>query len=209
MVKYDCSKKSITIVRQFHDGMHARVQDNGENSVAFPSQMVLRKNVSWPSLFSVSCFLRCCLMHLMARIMESTFDTAVSASEGFKQRPSWRLISSTSLLSPTVVHWTLQPKPTCKTVLTSFQWPVTILSKPSKQKWCTSQRPENHISSAKLPSRETTEGERKVHLPRQHPLSVYCHGKRDELQTHKSECSLCSIEQECVESVRYIGGNQN
>ena len=31
MAKYGCPEKFITIVRQFHDGMHARVQDNGES----------------------------------------------------------------------------------------------------------------------------------------------------------------------------------
>ena len=36
MAKYDCPEKFNTIVRLFHDGMHARVQDNGESSVTFP-----------------------------------------------------------------------------------------------------------------------------------------------------------------------------
>ena len=47
----------------------------------------------------------------MVRIMESTFDTTLTAlsstTENFKQRPSWKLISSTSFCSPTTVHWTL------------------------------------------------------------------------------------------------------
>ena len=36
LAKKGCPPKFITIVRQFHDGMHARVQDNGESSIAFP-----------------------------------------------------------------------------------------------------------------------------------------------------------------------------
>ena len=35
MVKYGCREKFITIVRQFHNGMHAKVQDNRESSIAF------------------------------------------------------------------------------------------------------------------------------------------------------------------------------
>ena len=81
--------------------------------------MGLSGDVSWPPLFSVSCFLRYFLMHFVARIIESTFDTSLmassSTSEGFKQRSRWKLISSTSFCSPTTVHWTLLPKSTCKT----------------------------------------------------------------------------------------------
>ena len=36
MAKYGRLEKSITFVRQFHDGMHTRVQDNRKSSVAFP-----------------------------------------------------------------------------------------------------------------------------------------------------------------------------
>ena len=72
--------------------------------------MGLSRDLSWPPLFSASCFLRCCLMRLVARIMESTFDIALtplsSTSEGFTQRPKWRLILSSSFCSPTTVHRT-------------------------------------------------------------------------------------------------------
>ena len=36
MVKYGCPEKFIAIIRQYPDGIHAKVQDNGESSVAFP-----------------------------------------------------------------------------------------------------------------------------------------------------------------------------
>ena len=35
MTKYSCPEKFITIVRQFHDGKHVKVEDNGKSSVAF------------------------------------------------------------------------------------------------------------------------------------------------------------------------------
>ena len=54
MAKYGCSQKFITIVRQFHDGMHARVQDNRESSVAFPvTNGVKQRCVLAPTLFSI------------------------------------------------------------------------------------------------------------------------------------------------------------
>ena len=36
LAKYGCSEKFISIVQQFHDGMRACVQDNGDISEAFP-----------------------------------------------------------------------------------------------------------------------------------------------------------------------------
>ena len=35
MAKYSCPRMFIAIIRQFHNGMLARVQDNGETSAAF------------------------------------------------------------------------------------------------------------------------------------------------------------------------------
>ena len=54
MAKYGCPEKFITIVKQFHDGMHARGQDNRESSVAFPVlDMVKQGCVLAPTLFSI------------------------------------------------------------------------------------------------------------------------------------------------------------
>ena len=36
MAKFGCSPKFITMVRQFHDGMQARIQNDGEYSEPFP-----------------------------------------------------------------------------------------------------------------------------------------------------------------------------
>ena len=118
--------------------MHARCKINGKSSVIFPvTNRVKQGCMLAPTLFSIN-FLWCYLMHLVARIMESTFNNALtvlsSTSKGFKQRPKWRLISSTSFCSSPTVHWMLLPKPTCKTVLISSQWPGTILAKLSAPK---------------------------------------------------------------------------
>ena len=54
MAKYSCPKKFITIVRQFHDGMHERVQDNEENSVAIPVTNGLKQvYVLAPTLYNI------------------------------------------------------------------------------------------------------------------------------------------------------------
>ena len=54
MAKYGCTKKIITIIRQFHDGMHARVQNKGENSVAFAVTNGVKQGcVLTPTLFSI------------------------------------------------------------------------------------------------------------------------------------------------------------
>lgn len=54
MAKYGCPTKFVSIVRQFHDGMHARVQDNGETSQPFPVTNGVKQGcVLAPTLFSL------------------------------------------------------------------------------------------------------------------------------------------------------------
>ena len=54
MAKYGCPRKFIAIIRQFHDGMLARVQDNGEISEPFQvSNGVKQGCVLAPTLFSL------------------------------------------------------------------------------------------------------------------------------------------------------------
>ena len=54
MAKYGCPRRFIAIVRQLHDGMLARVQDNGEVSEPFPvSNGVKQGCVLAPTLFSL------------------------------------------------------------------------------------------------------------------------------------------------------------
>ena len=54
MRKYGCPTKFVSLVRQFHDEMEARVQDDGEYSEAFPvSNGVKQGCVLAPTLFSL------------------------------------------------------------------------------------------------------------------------------------------------------------
>ena len=93
--------------------------------------MGLSRDVSWPILFWVSCFLWCCSMHLMAQKMESTFYTGLvalsSISECFKQSPRWKLILSMSFCFVNDCALNITTKDTFQTVLKSSQWTVTIL----------------------------------------------------------------------------------
>ena len=57
MAKYSCPEKFITIVRQYHDGMYARVQDYGESSVTFiVTNGVKQTCVLVPTLFIYHAF---------------------------------------------------------------------------------------------------------------------------------------------------------
>ena len=54
MAKYVGTEKFITIVRHFHDSMHARVQDNGESFVVFSITNGVKQGcVLVPNLFSI------------------------------------------------------------------------------------------------------------------------------------------------------------
>ena len=54
MRKFGCPPKFITIVRQFHDGMMAKVTENGDESIAFPVTNGVKQGfVLAPTLFSM------------------------------------------------------------------------------------------------------------------------------------------------------------
>ena len=54
MAKFGCPTKFISLVRQFHDGMQASVQDTGEHSEPFPvTNGVKQGYVLAPALFSL------------------------------------------------------------------------------------------------------------------------------------------------------------
>ena len=160
------------LIWPFPDGMHARVQDRGESSEPFPSQMGLSRDVSWPPLFSVAGFLRCCLMHLMARKMESTFDTA--------QRLQVKTKVKTDIVNEFLFADDCALNATTKAIMQnsvdkfSKAWDnfgQTIRAKNNNNN--RSDAPANawkNIRRAQHHQGTTTEGGKKVHLPRQHPL---------------------------------------
>ena len=62
MGKFGCPDKFISMVRQFHNGMHARVLDDGDSSNVFRLQMELNKAVSLHPHSSAWCSQPCCQM---------------------------------------------------------------------------------------------------------------------------------------------------
>ena len=53
MVKFDCAARFIALVREFHDGMLARAQNDGEYFEPFPVTNGVKQNyVLAPALFS-------------------------------------------------------------------------------------------------------------------------------------------------------------
>ena len=57
MAKFGCPEKFINIVRLFHDGMEARVKDNGEFSEPFPVTNGVKQGcVLAPTLFNMLLF---------------------------------------------------------------------------------------------------------------------------------------------------------
>ena len=89
--------------------------------------MGLSRYVSRLLIFSVSCFLRCCLMHLVARIMESIFNAALRAlSSTSKTKVKTDIINKFLFTDDCALNATI--KGNMQKVLTSSQWPVTILA---------------------------------------------------------------------------------
>ena len=60
MAKFGCPPRYIAKVRQFHDGMQARVQNDGEYSEPFPVTNGVKQGcVMAPTLFSMMFSLLC------------------------------------------------------------------------------------------------------------------------------------------------------
>ena len=124
----------------------------------FQSQMGLSRDVSWSPLFLVSCFLRCCLMYLVARILHQhslphrplSLQPQKASSKGqyedrYHQRISvrWRLCTERYNQS--------QHTKQCRQVLNG-RWQFWLNHRHKKrQKWCTNQCLENHTSSPTSP----------------------------------------------------------
>ena len=57
MAMFGCPPRYIVMVRQFHDGMHARVQNDGEYSEPFPVTNGVKQGcVTAPTLFRMMFF---------------------------------------------------------------------------------------------------------------------------------------------------------
>lgn len=100
MAKYGCPTKFITIVRQLHYGMQARVQDGSESSEPFSVSNGVKQGCVSPRRSSAWCSLPSWLMPSMARTPESASNGALmvqsSISDGRKRRPRFNRTPSTT-----------------------------------------------------------------------------------------------------------------
>ena len=128
-IMYGCPRKFIAIVRQLHDGMLARVQENGEISKPFPVSNGLKQDcVLAPILFSLvfSAMLTDAFSISNALALDIEQMDQSSASGGFKQKPRFHQTPSTTSCLPTTVPSTLPRKPPCSTAWTSSLTHATI-----------------------------------------------------------------------------------
>ena len=81
MAKFSCPLRYIAMVRQFHDGMQVRVQNDGEYSEPFPvTTGVKRGCVMAPTLFSIMFFLLCSQMLFKTLMLVFQSGTTLMAS---------------------------------------------------------------------------------------------------------------------------------
>ena len=94
MAKYGCPRKFISIVRQFHDGMQARVQDNGESSQPFPVTNGVKQGcVLAPTLFSL----------MFSAMLTDAFSDG-DLGVGIRYRTDGKLFNLRRLQAKTKVH---------------------------------------------------------------------------------------------------------
>ena len=94
MAKYGCPSKFISIVRQFHDGMQARVQDNGETSQPFPVTNGVKQGcVLAPTLFSL----------MFSAMLTDAFSDG-DFGVGIRYRTDGKLFNLRRLQAKTKVH---------------------------------------------------------------------------------------------------------
>lgn len=94
MAKFGCPARFIALVRQFHDGMNARVQDNGEYSKPFPVTNGVKQGcVLAPTLFS---------MMFSAMLTDAFRDGDIGV--GLRYRTDGSLFNPRRLQAKTKVH---------------------------------------------------------------------------------------------------------
>ena len=94
MEKFGCPSKFINMVRQFHDGMQARVLDDGDCSEAFPVTNGVKQGcVLAPTLFSM----------MFTAMLSDAFCDDHDTSIGFRYRTDGRLLNAIRLQAKTKV----------------------------------------------------------------------------------------------------------
>ncbi|XP_076036018.1 uncharacterized protein LOC143021978 [Oratosquilla oratoria] len=94
MAKFGCPAKFISMVQQFHDGMYARVQSDGEYSQPFPVWNGVKQDcVLAPTLFS---------MMFTAMVTDAFREGDIGVT--FRYRTDGKLLNHHRLQAKTKVH---------------------------------------------------------------------------------------------------------
>ena len=135
MAKYGQPRKFIAMIRQFHDGMLARVQDNGETSAAFPVSNVVKQGCVL-ALTLVSLLFSAILTDAFKELnggagMRYKYHESLFNLRRLKQEPRFQQIPSTSSCLLIIAPSTLPAKRTCNTALATSLMPATTLGSQS------------------------------------------------------------------------------
>ena len=182
IAKYGCPWKFVTTVRQLHDGMLAKVQDNGEISQPFPvSNGVKQGYVLAPTLFSIM---------LSAMLMDAFRDTDVAISINYHTDSSvfnlWRLQAKTKVTLATINNFLFADDCILNAASEAdMQHSIDKFAKACNNFGLTISTKKTEVMHQPAPGKTytepyitiwaATECSRQVHLPWQHTLKKHCH----------------------------------
>ena len=134
MTKFGCPVKFIAMVRQFHDGMLARVQNDGEFSDPFPVTNGVKQGCV---LVSAWCFLPC--LQMLSRMVKMVYLSGIALKGNFNLR---RLQAKSKVQTEVLDEFLFagdmakvhQQKRTCKKVWIKYPIHVTAFTISIKRK---------------------------------------------------------------------------
>ena len=196
MRKFSCLNKFTSLVKEFHDGMLARVQDDGESSEPFlVTNSVKQGCVLVPPLFSMlfSAMLTDAFLNGdIGLVLDTVSTTSYSNCGDYSRRPRSRKIKVTSS-SLTIVRLmpALSQKSGKREPALDSKQRLWFYSKYKEDRGDAPTRSCSALHWAQHHSRRPeTHGGRQIRLPRQHSVKISHHWGRGHPQDSAERCSL-------------------